>query len=231
MPEDTLRWPGGWVRLGPWRGRADVAHLTVGALHPPTSENVARCLGMLRHRGYASVVTNALGPVESLPFVDAGFSVRERLRLLAHDLTVLPHAMRESRRGRMTDRAAVLALDHRAFPPFWQFDEDGITSALAATASVRYRVITAGSPEPVAYAITGRSTRQGFLQRIAVDPDHQGQGIGRAIVADALRWLRRYRATGALVNTQCDNHAAVALYRSCGFAELPTGLCVMGRSL
>ncbi len=219
------------MRLGPWRGRADIAHLTVGALQPPTSENVARCLGMLRRRGYASVVTNALGPVESLPFVDAGFSVRERLRLLAHDLTEIPRAACESRRGRAGDRDGVLALDHRAFPPFWQFDEDGIASALAATASVRYRVVTAESQDPIAYSITGRATRQGFLQRIAVDPDHQGRGIGRAIVADALRWLRRYRATGALVNTQCDNDAAIALYRSCGFSELPTGLCVMGRSL
>ena len=231
MPEDTLRWPGGWARLGPWRGRDDVAHLMVGALQPPTSENVARCLGLLRRQGYESVVTSALGPAESLPFVDAGFSVRERLRLLSHDLEAIPPLTHESRRGRVADQADVLDLDHRAFDPFWQFDEDGMASARAATAAVRYRVVTAGNDTPVAYAITGRASRQGYLQRIAVDPRHQRGGIGRSIVADALRWLRRHRATGALVNTQCDNASAVALYHSCGFSDLPTGLCVMSRSL
>jgi len=33
------------------------------------------------------------------------------------------------------------------------------------------------------------------------------------------------------VNTQLDNVAALALYRSCGFRELPSGLCVMSRAL
>ncbi len=231
MPEDTLRWPGGWVRLGPWRGRDDVAHLMVGALRPPTSEKVARGHGMLRRRGYQSVVTNALGPAESLPFVDAGFSVQERLRLLSHDLVSIPTVSHESRRGRVDDQAGVLALDQRAFQPFWQFDEDGIRSALAATAAVRYRVVTLGGDRPVAYAITGRASRQGYLQRIAVDPSQQGRGIGRSIVADALRWLRRHRASGALVNTQCDNDAALALYHATGFSDLPAGLCVMSRSL
>ena len=51
------------------------------------------------------------------------------------------------------------------------------------------------------------------------------------MVADALRWLRRHRATRALVNTQLDNEPALALYRSCGFLDMPTGLCVMSRTL
>ena len=90
MPEDTLRWPGGWARLGSWRGRADVGYLSVGAAHPPTTDTIERCLHVLRRHGYASVVTNALGPADTLPFVDSGFSVHERLHLLTHDLEHLP---------------------------------------------------------------------------------------------------------------------------------------------
>ena len=56
-------------------------------------------------------------------------------------------------------------------------------------------------------------------------------GLGRALVLDALRWLRRHRARGAVVNTQLDNEVALGLYRSCGFREQPSGLCVMGRAL
>ena len=83
----------------------------------------------------------------------------------------------------------------------------------------------------LAYAVTGRAGRHGYLQRIAVHPEARRQGYGRAVVLDGLRWLRRHGATQALVNTQRDNSPALALYQSCGFRELPAGLCVMGRSL
>lgn len=234
MPEDTLRWPGGWARLGSWRGRADVAYLAIGARRPPSPEIVQRCLRLLRGKGYESVVTNALGPIETLPFVDAGFTVRERLHLLSHTLDGIPDVRHTTRRTRGSDRAAVLELDHRAFREFWQLDDEAMTSAIEATPSTRSRVVDSADDTDwalSAYAITGRSGRNGYLQRVAVDPAVHGQGIGRSIVADALRWLRRHRADRALVNTQMDNEPALALYRGCGFRELPTGLCVMSRAL
>jgi hypothetical protein len=43
--------------------------------------------------------------------------------------------------------------------------------------------------------------------------------------------LWRRGATRAFVNTQLENHAALALYASFGFHVLPAGLAVMGRSL
>jgi ribosomal protein S18 acetylase RimI-like enzyme len=230
MPEDTLRWPGGWARLGSWRGARDVAYLAVGAQRPPSAEVVDRCLRTLRGRGYQRVLTNALAPAEALPFVDAGFSVHERLHLLAHDLTDLPAVGVESRRARAEDHERVLALDARAFREFWRLDADGLVQALDATPATRFRIVD-GPDEPVGYAVTGRADRRGYLQRVGVDPPAQGQGFGRALVVDALRWLRRHRAHDAVVNTQLDNVAALALYRSCGFRELPSGLCVMTRAL
>ena len=230
MPEDTLRWPGGWARLGPWRGHTDVAYLAVGARRPPSDEIVARCIRLLRGKGYQSVVTNALGPAETLPFVDAGFSVRERLHLLAHPLVDLPPIHHSTRRARPSDRRGVLELDARAFLPFWRLDDESMTNAIEATPATRSRVIDV-SPQLAAYAITGRAGRVGYLQRVAVDPEMQGQGLGSSIVADALRWLRRRRAERALVNTQMDNAPALGLYQRCGFEEMPTGLCVMSRAL
>jgi ribosomal protein S18 acetylase RimI-like enzyme len=230
MTDDTLRWRGGWARLGSWRGRADVAYLSVGADHPPTPEIVDRCLRLLRGRGYSAVVTSALAAPDVLPFLDAGFSVRERLHLLAHAMGDLPQPGRPTRRARKGDRRAVLELDHRSFDGFWRLDGDGLTSAIEATPSSRFRVVD-GTDGLLAYAVTGRAGHHGYLQRLAVDPAVRREGYGRAIVLDGLRWLRRHGATQALVNTQCDNAPALALYEACGFRELPTGLCVMGRSL
>ena len=43
----------------------------------------------------------------------------------------------------------------------------------------------------VAFAISGAASGQGYLQRLAVAPAHQGQGHGRALVLDSLAWMRR----------------------------------------
>jgi len=230
MSDDTLRWPGGWARLGPWRGQPHIAYLAVGSQRPPRADLVEQWLSTMRGRGYQRVLTNALAPAETLPFVDAGFSVHERLHLLAHDLHDVPEPDEPSRRARAADRDRVLALDGRAFKPFWRLDGDGLDQALAATPASRFRVVEIDA-ELAGYTITGRAERRGYLQRVGVDPAYQGRGLGRALVVDALRWLRRHRARGAVVNTQLDNDPALALYRSCGFREVPSGLCVMSRAL
>jgi ribosomal protein S18 acetylase RimI-like enzyme len=231
MTDDTLRWRGGWARLGSWRGRPDVAYLSVGAERPPTPEIVDRCVGLLRGRGYSAVVTSALAMADALPFIDAGFSVRERLHLLAHSMGDLPAPGHSTRRARRTDRPAVMALDHASFDGFWQLDDNGLQSAIEATPHSRFRVAGNREHAIAAYAVTGRAGPHGYLQRVAVHPEQRRQGFGRAVVLDGLRWLRRHGATQALVNTQRNNAGALALYDACGFRELPAGLCVMGRSL
>ncbi|HZP29144.1 MAG TPA: GNAT family N-acetyltransferase [Acidimicrobiia bacterium] len=231
---DTVRWRGGWARLGPWRGNPDLAHVVVGTAAPPTPEAVLDCIERLRAAGYAGVITNALGPRDAAVFADAGFEVRERLHLLERDQGVLPDAdptLPATRRARRSDRPAVLELDARAFPPFWQLEASGLDDALDATPTARFRVTADADTGVAGYAITGRAGRNGYLQRIAVDPTARRRGHARALVLDGLRWLDRHGVRRTLVNTQLDNDAAVALYESCGFRRLPAGLCVLGRSL
>ncbi len=227
--EQTLRWRGGWIRVRSWRGDGDVAYLAVGADRPPPPEFVDRCLETLREQGRTRVVTSALAPADALPFVDAGFTVRERLHLLAHDMTGLVAPDRSTRRARNADHPAVLALDHLAFDEFWRFDGAGLDDAIRATPVARFRV--AGDDGVAAYAISGRSASLGYLQRLAVAPSARREGWGRVVVADSLRWLNRHGVRRTLVNTQLDNSSALALYEACGFRRLAVGLCVLGRPL
>lgn len=230
MTTQTLRWRGGWARLGTWRGNDGLAALTLGAESPPTPEFVGECVDRLREDGYTSVVTNALTAADSLPFVDAGFRVRERLHLLAHDMSDIPSSSVTTRRARRRDRAAVLALDTTAFDPFWQLDPTGLTEALAATPTSRFRTIR--DPSGIAaYGIAGRAGRQGYIQRIAVDPARRRRGLGRAIIADSLGWLEGRGVRRTVVNTQEKNVGAFHLYEACGFEKLPVGLSVLGRDL
>ena len=62
------------------------------------------------------------------------------------------------------------------------------------------------------YGLFGRAGTDGYVQRLAVHPEAQGDGLGRALLVDGLHWLRRRGAVHAYVNTQSDNDRAYALY-------------------
>jgi ribosomal protein S18 acetylase RimI-like enzyme len=176
------------------------------------------------------VVTPALAPAEQRAFLLAGFDTHERLHLLAHDLEDLPPARRGgTRRARRGDRSAVLRLDQAAFSVFWRLDRAGLQEALEAVPSTRFRVT--GDGPVTGYAVAGRAGPHGYLQRLAVHPDHQRGGHGRVLVADALRWMQRRGAVRAVVNTQLGNEAALSLYTAVGFRLQPSGLAVLRREL
>lgn len=220
------------LRTGPWRGNGDIACLSPLPDGPlPSAAFVLRCLDQLAARGFSRVVTSALSVAEQAGFLDAGFGVEEDLHLLVHDLRGLPPVPAAPiRRAHHGDRDGVLAVDESAFPPFWRIDEDGLRDALGATPRSRFRVASGGSGV-TAYAISGRAGRRGFLQRLAVAPGHQRQGLGRAMALDALHWFRRWRVERAVVNTQLDNTAALSLYESLGFRREATCLSVLSRGL
>ena len=229
----VIRWGAEQARTAVWRGQPAVACLSpLPDAPPPSTAFVRRCLDHLSAKGFSSVITSALAPGERAAFLQAGFTVYEELHLLAHDLRRVPPAATGAglRRARAGDRPAVLAVDAAAFPPFWRIDAAGLDEAVRATARARFRV---AEPDGLVegYAVTGRSGRRGFVQRLAVSPGRQRRGIGRALVLDALGWLRRWRVDQAVVNTQVGNDAALVLYESVGFTREPDGLCVLRRDL
>lgn len=223
-----MRVGAGRLRVGPWRGNDRIAYLApVGDGPAPTPDAVRRAVAGLAGRGYREAVTAALGPVEAQGFLLAGFEIHERLHLLARDLHDLPPAPPiPLRRGRRRDRPDVLAVDDRAFSSFWRLDSEGLDEALEATPTSRFRVVEIDETIR-GYAVTGRAGRRGFLQRLAVDPAHEGHGYGRALVLDGLEWLRRRNVERVVVNTQEANQRALALYEQLGFRRQHAGLAVL----
>lgn len=218
------------IRLTPWRAEPAVVHLALTATRrqPLSSDVLTRVVDGLRQRGIRSVVTAALASPDQRVFVDAGFHIVERLYLLRHRLDPMPPLLPiPTRRARRRDQEAALAVDRAAFLPFWQMDDVALNEALAATRSSRLRVIDGPEGDVVAYAVCGRTASRGYVQRLAVHPDHQGLGYGRALLFDGLHWLARWGARDALVNTQVGNERSRTLYERSGFKMQPAGLAVL----
>jgi ribosomal protein S18 acetylase RimI-like enzyme len=220
------------LRIGPDRLRLDhwnddrrtVVVRTAGLAEPPRVESLVEAIGVLEARGIDCVTTPALDEAAQAPYRAAGFAVREHLHLLRHDLrNVPPRRSTTLRRARgRRDLARAAEVDHLAFPPAWWLDAGGIRRATDATPHARLRLT-----DRCAYAVSGVAATSGYLQRVAVAPDAQRQGIGSALVIDGLRWMRRCAATHAMVNTQEGNHAALALYVGLGFVPMPSRLAVL----
>jgi ribosomal protein S18 acetylase RimI-like enzyme len=233
-PAGTIRWGRERARAGPWRSDAHTAILAPLPDAPTlTAGFIRRCLDHLAGDGYTAVITTALTPQEQAPFLTAGFAGHEQLHLLGHDLARLPDRPRGHvlRRARRSDRAAALAVDRAAFAPFWRLDARGLQEALDATPSSRFRIAEGTDGQLCAYAVSGRAREHGYLQRLAVDPQHQRAGLGGMLALDALHWMRRHGVRRAVVNTQLDNRGALELYLGLGFLMEPVGLAVLRREL
>ncbi len=215
-------------RVGSWRGDPMVGYLMpLTRIGPGTIDTAIRSL---HSEGYRRIVTGALGHVEQGPFLRQGFSVLEKLHLLDHPLRSLPGFDQsiQIRRGRRRERDSALVIDQQAFDDFWRFDSSSFREAMDATPTSRFRVaIHPNQPLITGYSITGRAGRTGYLQRLAVDPAFQGQGIGSALIGDALTWCKRRRLDNVLVNTQESNQNAFDLYVRLGFVPVEPGLAVL----
>ena len=62
-------------------------------------------------------------------------------------------------------------------------------------------------------------TRHVATLGIAVSADRRGQGIGRALMAEAFRWARSSGVEKIMLSVYPHNHAAIGLYRRFGFVE------------
>lgn len=113
------------------------------------------------------------------------------------------------------DLPAVTAIDNAAFDPPWQYSQGVIQQAIthadwATVAEVEGLGI-------VGYQISSGGRHNGHLARLAVSPETQSQGIGRALVTDLLRHFESRGVATITVNTQRDNLSSIALYKSMGF--------------
>jgi len=64
------------------------------------------------------------------------------------------------------------------------------------------------------------TSRIGWIPNLAVDPAHQGKGLGRALLEHALAFFRQQGMQVAKIETLDQNPIGQTLYPSLGFREV-----------
>lgn len=227
----VLRGEGVSSRVVEWPSQPGVAQLIMYQQQRiPSADDLQRWVDTIAARGYTSIRTSALSAQASAVVELVDFEPVQDLALLQHDLMLridrprLPLA-----RLAEQHHAQASEIDRAAFGDGWFLDPAALDEVRYATPHHRAR--TVGGDPFAGYAVSGRDAGMGFLQRLAVHPAHQRQGLARTLVLDSLRWMSRWRVERVLVNTPVNNEAALLLYESTGFHRLREHLRVYERSL
>ncbi len=109
-------------------------------------------------------------------------------------------------------------IDRMAFDDYWHMDGPGLQEAVDATPRQQVFVSFADN-DPVGYAIVGAQLGVSFLQRIAVVPAHQGEGLGSELMHASFHWAASKGAATMLLNVREENAGARTMYRSLGFVD------------
>jgi len=114
------------------------------------------------------------------------------------------------------DLSEVAKLDGRCFAPIWQLPEQSLKKAYPQAG---YTTVAVHEGRIIGYQMSTESYSSAHLARLAVDPDFQGNNIGKILLVDL---FTHYETTGIhkiTVNTQDDNFSSKALYSRMGFIQ------------
>jgi ribosomal protein S18 acetylase RimI-like enzyme len=229
-------WPGkvtfrrGWSRADarPWNDGTASGSLRLlrggGAF-------LGACTEQLLALGTDSVISPPLPTSARTAWREAGYSPFIDLALMRLSLDSQPKS--PSHLVVVSDDTSIedlLMIDAAAFDDFWRFDAYGLSEAIEATGRSSILVIRDGEGHPAGFAVVGYGNAISYLQRVAVHPDWQGQGMGRSLIRVAARKARAAGAQVMLLNTQYDNNAAIRLYEAEGFVLLPEALALLRNS-
>ncbi|MGZ4106771.1 MAG: GNAT family N-acetyltransferase [Tumebacillaceae bacterium] len=117
------------------------------------------------------------------------------------------------------DAAAWAELDNAAFARqgakkaenvVFEFESDAFSPEF-------YLLCETADGTPVGFVVSHRKSDQSRIPTVAVHPDFQGLGIGKALVTEVINRLHKSGATSIGLTVETDNHNAYALYRKLGF--------------
>ncbi|HEU5150875.1 MAG TPA: GNAT family N-acetyltransferase [Iamia sp.] len=132
------------------------------------------------------------------------------------------------RRATAADVAALRRIEVRAGRAFAEVglpevasDEPMDAAVLEAhAADGRCAVVVGDDDRPLGYVVVDRVDAHAHVEQVTVDPDHQGQGLGRRLMGWVDEWARADGRRGVTLTTFRDVPWNAPLYRRWGFRDL-----------
>jgi ribosomal protein S18 acetylase RimI-like enzyme len=82
----------------------------------------------------------------------------------------------------------------------------------------------------VGAVLCGHDGRRGYIYHLAVDPAHQGRGLGKRLIDECLAGLKRVGLERANILVAKDNPRGREFWRRCGWEDLDSA-AAMGRDV
>ncbi|MER7505674.1 ribosomal protein S18-alanine N-acetyltransferase [Nonomuraea pusilla] len=117
------------------------------------------------------------------------------------------------------DLPEVMAIE-RAMFPLDAWSEGMMRGELADQPRTRHYVVAVADGRIVAYAGLACAADQADVQTIAVLREHQGTGVGGAMLTELLAEARRRGAREIFLEVRADNAQARGVYQHFGFEEI-----------
>jgi ribosomal-protein-alanine N-acetyltransferase len=204
-----------WVRLFVYTGRWS-AETAWGMIWATAREEIARA-------GGARVAAIAIQPWFQDVLAASNFENHQQIVMLEwrHQTSggfARAVSAPEIRIRRMTedDLPEVERTDAASFGPLWQNPLETIRKAFA---QALYVTVAENERGIIGYQLSTGGGQRAHLARLAVHPDVQGQGAGRALLNDLFRYISYAGISRLSVNTQSDNQASLSLYQRTGFVR------------
>jgi len=169
--------------------------------------------------GGATVAAIAIQPWFQQLLAANGFENRQQIVML--EWRYQPWAEREAdeiqiRRMNESDLPDVEITDRASFHPLWQ---NPLGTLKRAYEQALFATVAENENGIVGYQLTTGSGQRAHLARLAVHPEVQGHGVGKALLIDLFSKLMRNGITRLTVNTQSDNNVSLCLYQKMGFVR------------
>ncbi len=112
------------------------------------------------------------------------------------------------------DLPRVTEVDAAAFEPLWH---NSLLALSKAFEQASYASVAELDGRLIGYQISTGGAFGAHLARLAVMPEEQGSGVGRALVEELILHMQKSGGSRVTVNTQSNNAASLALYSRLGF--------------
>ncbi len=208
--------------VGAWRHRAEIAQITELVAPRHTVEILAAAAERCKMDGVELVVYLESESIRNPGlFHRAGFETIEQV--IAYELDRIPSTVAPGGTLRFLPAdpedpetlQALLDVDHASFPWLWWNSEEEFKTYAESPGVEVFLVQLRG--EAVGYIGMTTYIGWGHLDRIAIVPQHQGQGFGKEALAFAVWRLAQRGARRIGLSTQLTNDRSRRLYERFGF--------------